>query len=118
MFTSTAPTITSGHQSAVMPFPTADQVASCNDVLERLVPVIDRLLAYLRSQNRHPDTSWLEPTEIFQATDLYFTGDELNRLLDVFQPPELGGYSAPPAVSSRTLLAVLRTKVRQQRRTQ
>ena len=54
-----------------VPMPTADEIARCDDVLNRLVPAIGQILEFLRKQTRHPDTSWLAPTELFTATNLY-----------------------------------------------
>ena len=107
--------------------PTKDALASCDDVLLRLQPCIRSILEYLRAQGRHPDTSMIGPHELFRATGCYFTGEEINRLLQAFNSdpmtPEdaaaagagqpLGVQASPsvwPLLPSRLLLATLRAR--------
>ena len=81
--------------------PADEMLFDCEDVLDRLLPCIRQILDYLRAQGRHPDTSLLAPTELFRATGLYFTGDEINRLLEAFNGEPLadqvraGSYGMP-----------------------
>jgi hypothetical protein len=115
---STAPSI-SGYTPQLMP-PDDNAIAACEDVLDRLVPRLNGILEYLRGQGRHPDTSLLAPPELFIATGLYFTGDELNRLLHAFNADALDASEGatnvqdlaalPPCISSKELLAAVRAR--------
>ena len=123
----TAPTITppkdqySPAMSPRMIVPADEMLFDCEDVLDRLLPCIRQILDYLRAQGRHPDTSLLAPTELFRATGLYFTGDEINRLLEAFNGEPLadqvraGSYGMPeplpPCIGTRALLSVLRARL-------
>ena len=69
-FVKTAPNILGVAGFGRVPMPSAEQIAGCDDVLTRLVPAIGQILEFLRKQMRHPDTSWLAPTELFTATNL------------------------------------------------
>ena len=101
--------------------PADEMLFDCEDVLDRLLPCIRQILDYLRAQGRHPDTSLLAPTELFRATGLYFTGDEINRLLEAFNGEPLadqvraGSYGMPeplpPCIGTRALLSVLRARL-------
>ena len=83
--------------------PTKDALASCDDVLLRLQPCIRSILEYLRAQGRHPDTSMIGPHELFRATGCYFTGEEINRLLQAFNSDPMTPEDAAAAGAGQPL---------------
>ena len=105
--------------------PSAEALASCEDVLDRLVPCIRAILEYLRSQGRHPDTSLLAPAELLRATGRYFTDADVERLVQAFNGAKIAAAaiaaaaesagalppgSTSPLLPTRALLAVLRKR--------